>query len=210
MCDFIVWWPVWDHGCDIMPRPWFQFRASKADLSRCSVGFGWPASAYPHSALFLDQNPRLFSISDVKTWCFIIWSRRFTLDSLKILFSVQIDFSAAVWRQRGVNRGSIGAQDPLTWSPKKVNRFCVFTAPSFVNCMISWCGFHGFMINIYDITVWCPHHGFWSRIHENHTEGMMTPKSMISWANPWCHAMCRFVMSDPLSHERWVRKYIDL
>ena len=143
-----------------MPRPWFQIWHGKSDRSRCSVGFGWPASVYPHSALLLDQNARLFSISDVKTCCFIIWSRRFTRDSLKIPFSVQNDFLTAVRCQKGVNRGSMGTQDPLTWSPNKVDRFRVFTVPSFVNV---WChghGFHGFMINIHDITVWCRHHGF--------------------------------------------------
>ena len=111
--DFTVWWSVWDHGCDIMLWLWFQIQGSKSDRSRCSVGFGWPARAYPHRALFLNQNARLFSISDFKTCCFIIWPRRFTLDSLKIPFPVQIDLLAAVRCQRGVNEGSTGAQDPL-------------------------------------------------------------------------------------------------
>ena len=82
--DFIVWWLVWGNALDIMLRPWFQFEGSKSDRSRYSVGFGWPARAYLHCALFLNQNARLLSISDFKTCCFIIWFRRFTIDSLKI------------------------------------------------------------------------------------------------------------------------------
>ena len=135
-----------------------------------------------------------FSISDFKACCFIIWFPRFTIDSLKIPFSVQIDLLAAVRCQRGVNEGSTGAQGPLTWSPNKVDRFCVFTVQV---SLIAWnhgCGFHGSMINIHDITVWCRHHGFWSWIHENHTEGMTSHIIHKSWTNPWFHAMCRFVM----------------
>ena len=90
--DFIVWWPVWVHRCDIMPRPWFQSDRVPSDRSRCTVGFGWPASVYLYSRPLLDQNVRLFSISDVKTCCFIIRYRRLTLDSLKIRFFVQIVF----------------------------------------------------------------------------------------------------------------------
>ena len=169
---------VWYHASTVIP-----VSGVKSDRSRCSVGFGWPASVYPHSDLFLDQNPRLFSISDVKTWCFIIWSRRFTLDSLKIPFSVQIGFVAAIRRHRGVNRGSIGPQDPLAWSPNKMDRFCVFTVPSFVNCII-----------LYDTTMWLSwihdqHPWFhammpasWILIMDpwNHTAGMTAPESMIS------------------------------
>ena len=139
--DFTVWWSVWDHGCDIMLWLWFQIQGSKSDRSRCSVGFGWPARAYPHHTLFRNQNARLFSISDFKTCCFIIWFPRFTIDSLKIPFSVQIDLLAAVRCQRGVNEGSTGAQGPLTWSPNKVDRFCVFTVQV---SLIAWnhgCGF---------------------------------------------------------------------
>ena len=99
ICDFIVWWPVWVHRCDSNHSD-----RVPSDRSRCTVGFGWPASVYLYSTPLLDQNARLFSISDVKICCFIIRYRRLTLD-----FFVQIVFLTAVHGQRGVNRGSIGS-----------------------------------------------------------------------------------------------------
>ena len=97
--DFTVWWSVWDHGCEIMLWLWFQIQGSKSDRSRCSVGFGWPARAYPHRALFLNQNARLFSISDFKTCCFIIWFRRdLQYIPSRFIFSCKLTF----WPRFGV------------------------------------------------------------------------------------------------------------
>ena len=87
----------------------------------------------------LDQDGRLFSkhVGEVETCWFIIRYWRYTSDSLEIPFSVKIDFSAALHRRTGVNRGSEGTQDTLASSPSKGLRFLVFTVPCFVNCMIS-------------------------------------------------------------------------
>ena len=59
----------------------------------------------------LDQNARLFSIGEAKTCWFIIRYSRYTSDSLEIPVSVKLDFSAALHRRTGVNRGPVGTQD---------------------------------------------------------------------------------------------------
>ena len=129
-------WPshVWNHtlGLAVISSSMGPFLTG----SRRRLGFWCPASVCQHSASFLDQNPRLFSIGDVKTCSLIIRSRRYTLDSLKIPFSTKFNLFVVHWCQRGVNRGSGGTQDTLPWCPDRDDRFGV----SYINIYLpSFC-----------------------------------------------------------------------
>ena len=179
-----------------MPWPWFQYQGSKSDCSRCSVGVGWPARAYLHRALFLNQNAWLFSISDFKTCCFIIWSRRFPCKFTHWpLFGVR-----EVWMkvQQGRRTHWHSPRTKLidfVYSQYKFRQLHEITGVVFMD---PW---STSMISRYDAGIMDFDHGSMKIIRRvwRHTS------RVDHGPNPWYHTMCRFVMSSSTSRRCVVR-----